>query len=435
MPEQPNIVVVFLDDSGWADFRPFGDTPYPTPNAERLAEQGCRFNQFYVPQAICSASRASLLTGCYPGRHHIYGAIPPRARGLDPSFATIAEMLKGAGYATGCFGKWHVGDHEETRPPARGFDESCGLMYSNDMWRHHPGTRHFDQFDLQFWENGEIGIDDVSPEQQCFLTTWYTEHAVSFVERHKDEPFFLYVPHNLPHVPLYCSDKFAGKSGHGLYADVMMELDWSVGEIMKALDGAGVADNTLMIFTSDNGPWVSYGNHAGKTPYREAKATSFDGGTRSACTMRFPGRIPAGTASDRAFCSVDLMPTFAALAGADLPGNEIDGKDVWSIITGEPDAPNPHDYYPFSTGRNFEGVISADGKWKLHLPHAYRTLAEAGNDGQPGRYENAFIELSLFDMENDPYETTNIADEHPDVVSQLQAYAETHKAKWWSDNP
>jgi arylsulfatase A-like enzyme len=203
---------MFLDDSGWADFRPFGDTAYPTPNVERLAAQGCCFNQFYVPQAICSASRASLLTGCYPGRHQVYGAIPPRARGLDPRFTTIGEMLQQNGYVTGCFGKWHVGDEPETRPPARGFDESSGLMYSNDMWRHHPGTRHFDQWDLQFWRNGGIAIDDVSPEQQRMLTTWYTEHAVEFIETHEDEPFFLYVPHNMPHVPLFCSDKFEGKS-------------------------------------------------------------------------------------------------------------------------------------------------------------------------------------------------------------------------------
>lgn len=431
MSKKPNIVVMFLDDSGWADFRPFGETKYPTPNVEKMAREGACYHQFYVPQAICSASRASLLTGCYPGRHKIYGAISPRSRGLDPSYATIAEVLKPAGYATGVFGKWHVGDHPETRPPARGFDESSGLMYSNDMWRHHPESRRFDEMDLQFWRNGEIEIEDVTPEQQRMLTTWYTEHAVDFIERHSDEPFFLYVPHNMPHVPLFCSDKFEGKSGHGLYADVMMEIDWSVGQIMDALDKAGVTDNTLFIFTSDNGPWLSYGNHAGYTPYREAKGTGFDGGTRSACVMRMPGNIPAGTVSHQAFCTVDLLPTFAKLAGAELPDAEIDGVDVWDIICANPDAKNPHDYYPVSTARNFDGVVSGDGKWKLHLPHTYRTLAEAGNDGQPGRYETASIELSLFDMDNDPYETTNVIDQHPEVAKQLQIYAENHRDMWW----
>ncbi len=428
---RPNFVVIFLDDSGWADFRPFGETAYPTPNVEKLAAGGCCYHQFYVPQAICSASRASLLTGCYPGRHKVYGAIPPRARGLDPSFATIAEVLKPAGYATGVFGKWHIGDHEDTRPPARGFDESSGLMYSNDMWKYHPQSRHFDTMELQFWKNGEIVIDDVSPEQQKMLTTWYTEHAVDFIARHADEPFFLYVPHNMPHVPLFCSDKFDGKSGKGLYADVMMEIDWSVGEIMNALEKAGVADDTIVVFTSDNGPWISYGNHAGKTPYREAKGTGFDGGTRSACVMRYLNGIPAGEISHQAFCSVDFLPTFAKLAGADLPDYSIDGVDVWDIVTCQPGATNSHVYYPVSTARNFDGVVSGDGKWKLHLSHDYRTLVEAGNDGEPGRYDTAYIELSLFDMENDPYETTNVIDEYPEVAQELQALAEKHRDMWW----
>ena len=428
---RPNFVVIFLDDSGWADFRPFGETAYPTPNVEKLAAGGCCYHQFYVPQAICSASRASLLTGCYPGRHKVYGAIPPRARGLDPNFATIAEVLKPVGYATGVFGKWHIGDHEDTRPPARGFDESSGLMYSNDMWKYHPQSRHFDTMELQFWKNGEIVIEDVSPEQQKMLTTWYTEHAVDFIARHADEPFFLYVPHNMPHVPLFCSDKFDGKSGEGLYADVMMEIDWSVGEIVNALEEAGVADDTVVVFTSDNGPWISYGNHAGKTPYREAKGTGFDGGTRSACVMHYPNSIPAGEISHQAFCSVDFLPTFAKLAGADLPDYTIDGVDVWDIVTCQPDATNSHVYYPVSTGRTFDGVVSGDGKWKLHLPHDYRTLVEAGNDGEPGRYEIAHIELSLFDMENDPYETTNVIDEYPDVARELKALAEAHRDKWW----
>ncbi|MCF7853444.1 MAG: sulfatase [Candidatus Pacebacteria bacterium] len=430
----PNFVVIFLDDSGWADFRPFGDTDYPTPNVEQLAADGCRFDQFYVPQAICSASRAALLTGCYPERTKVFGALSPRVRGLDPSMPVLSEVLKQRGYATGFFGKWHIGDHEETRPPARGFDESAGLMYSNDMWKHHPESRWFDQFELQYWESGNVVIDDVSPEQQRQLTTWATEYAVDFIKRHGDEPFFLYVPHNMPHVPIFCSDKFEGKSGCGLYADVMMEIDWSVGQIRQALVEAGVDDNTLIVFTSDNGPWISYGNHAGRTPFREAKGTSFDGGTRSACIMAWPGRIAAGGACSRAFCSVDLLPTFANLAGAPLPESPIDGVDVWPLISGDENACNPHDYYPFSTGRTFEGVISGDGKWKLHLPHSYRKLVRAGCDGEPGEYGEGFIELSLFDMENDPYETTNVAEEHPEIVARLKAWAEQHRARWYGED-
>jgi arylsulfatase A-like enzyme len=389
-----------------------------------------------VTQAVCSASRSSLLSGCYPGRTKIFGAIAPGVRGLDPKFATIGEVMKTRGYRTAVFGKWHIGDQPETRPPARGFDESCGLMYSNDMWEFHPDNPEFwGKYPLQFWDNGKVTIDRVTKQHQPMLTTWYTEHAVSFIERNKNNPFLLYVPHSMPHVPIFVSEKFKGKSGAGLYGDVMMEIDWSVGEINKALKSAGVEDNTLVFFSSDNGPWVVYGNHAGKTAFREAKATGFDGGTRSACILRYPGQIAAGTISKRAWCSVDMLPTLAHLAGAKLPANPIDGRNVWDLITGKPGAKNPHDYYPFSTGRNFEGVISGDGHWKLHLPHSYNSLEVAGKDGVPGKYTPKKIEQSLFDMENDPYETKNVIDSHPDIAKRLQAYAEQHRREFYSDTP
>ncbi len=429
----PNFVIIFLDDSGWADFHPFGNPAYQTPNVERLAGEGCRFNQFYVPQAVCSASRAALLSGCYPGRTRVFGAHGPNARGLDPRYATIGQVLKARGYTTAVFGKWHIGDQPETRPAARGFDESCGLMYSNDMWEFHPeNPEHWGKYPLQFWENNKVTIERVTKEHQPMLTTWYTEHAVDFINRNKDRPFFLYVPHAMPHVPLFCSEKFKGKSGMGLYADVMMEIDWSVGEITKALKANGLEDNTLVFFSSDNGPWISYGNHAGKTPYREAKGTGFDGGTRSACIIKFPGRITPGTFSQRAFCTLDMLPTLAYLAGAKLPENPIDGKNVWDLIVGKPGARNPHDYYPFSTGQNFEGVISGDGRWKLHLPHSYRTLVEAGKDGMAGKYAQKQIGLSLFDMQNDPYETTNVLDKYPDVADRLRQFAEQHEQKFYA---
>jgi arylsulfatase A-like enzyme len=429
----PNFVIIFLDDSGWADFHPFGNPAYQTPNVEQLASEGCRFNQFYVPQAVCSASRSALLSGCYPGRTKVFGAHGPRARGLDPKYATIGQVLKARGYTTAVFGKWHIGDQPDTRPPARGFDESCGLMYSNDMWEFHPeNPKAYAKYPLQFWENGKVTIERVTPEHQPMLTTWYTEHAVDFINRNKDKPFFLYVPHAMPHVPLFCSEKFKGKSGTGLYGDVMMEIDWSVGEITKALRASGVEDNTLVFFSSDNGPWISYGNHAGKTPYREAKGTGFDGGTRSACIIKFPGKIKAGTSSQRAFCTLDVLPTLAFLAGAELPKNPVDGKNVWDLIVGKPGAKNPHEYYPFCTGQNFEGVISGDGRWKLHVPHSYRTLVEAGKDGMPGKYVQREIELSLFDMENDPYETTNVLEKYPEVADRLKQYAEQHRQEFYA---
>ncbi|MBN1294348.1 MAG: sulfatase [Candidatus Latescibacteria bacterium] len=430
--KQPNFVIIFLDDSGWSDFTPFSNTEYPTPNVNRLASEGCCFHNFYVTQAVCSASRASLVTGCYPGRTKVFGAHPPRARGLEPTFATMGEVFREKGYKTAVFGKWHLGDQPETRPLARGYDESCGLMYSNDMWEFHPeNPEYWGKYPLQFWENGTVTIERVTGKEQTQLTTWYTEHAVDFINRHKDEPFLLYVPHSMPHVPIFCSDKFKGKSGLGLYADVLMEIDWSVGEIMKSLKANGLEDNTMVIFTSDNGPWISYGNHAGKTQYREAKGTGFDGGTRSACIIKYPGKIRPGTVSEQAFCTIDILPTLCYLSGTELPENPVDGKNVWDIISGKSGATNPHDYYPFSTGSNFEGVLSGDGHWKLHVPHKYRTLIEAGNDGAAGKYAQKEIGLSLFDMKNDPYEKVNVIDQYPDVAQRLQQLAEQHKKRFY----
>lgn len=427
----PNVVLVFLDDSGYSDFRPFGKTEYPTPNVERLASQGCRFTNFYVPQAVCSASRSALMSGCYPGRTKVFGAHAPRARGLEPTFATMGEVLKKAGYRTAVYGKWHIGDQPETRPPARGFDESCGLMYSNDMWKHHPESRNFDKFPLQFWENGKIKIEDVTAQDQPHLTQWYTEHAVDFVRRNKANPFLLYVPHSMPHVPIFAGAKFKGKSGKGLYADVMMEIDWSVGEILKSVKAAGVENDTMVVMTSDNGPWHVYGNHAGKTPFREAKGTGFDGGIRSACIVKYPGQMKADTVSTRAFCSIDLMPTIAHMAGASLPQNPVDGKDVWDWMTGKA-ASNPQPYYAFSTNNVFEGVISGDGRWKLHVPHAYRTLVKAGNDGNPGKYRQEKIGEALYDMEADPNESTDVMSRNPEVAAKLKGFAEEHRKAFYS---
>jgi arylsulfatase A-like enzyme len=277
-----------------------------------------------------------------------------------------------------------------------------------------------------------VKIPRVTKEHQPMLTTWYTEHAVSFIQQNRGNPFLLYVPHSMPHVPLFVSDKFAGKSGAGLYGDVMMELDWSVGEIMKALRSAGVEDNTMVIFTSDNGPWISYGNHAGKTPFREAKGTGFDGGTRSACIMRYPKQIRAGSVSRRALCTIDVLPTVARLAGARLPDNPIDGLDIWDLIVEKPGATNPHPYYAFSTGAVFEGVLSGDGRWKLHLPHPYRTLVRGGNDGGAGKYEQVSIDLALYDMEADPKETTNVIGKFPEVAARMQRYAEEHRRRFYS---
>ncbi len=433
-PDQPNVVIIFLDDSGWADFEPFGEVALETPQVSQLAAEGTAYHNFYVPQAICSASRSALLSGCYPGHTKVFGAHGPNAWGLDTTFATMGEVFSKAGYSTAAFGKWHCGDQPETRSYARGFDETCGLMYSNDMWKNHPeAPEYWGQWPLKFWENGEVTIEDVDHEHQKNLTRWYTEHAVDFIDRHQDDPFLIYVPHSMPHVPLYCSDEFEGKSGKGLYWDVMLEIDWSVGEINRALKERGLDKNTIVILTSDNGPWISYGNHAGIAPFREAKGTSFDGGIRSACIVKYPEGIEAGAVSEQTFGSVDLLPTLCQLAGIQLPENEIDGENVWELISGKADAVNPHDYYAFSNGKNFEGIISGDGRWKLHLPHSYRVLESDGADGIPGKYGQARIDTALFDMLNDPMETTNVIKEQVEVAAELITLAQGHALKYYSE--
>lgn len=240
----------------------------------------------------------------------------------------------------------------------------------------------------------------------------------------------------MSHVPLFCSPEFEGITGEGLYADVLTELDWSVGQINQALKDNGIEDNTIVIFSSDNGPWISYGNHAGTTPFREAKGTTFDGGTRSATIIKYPAELKGNLQSTQALMTIDLLPTLCEVANIPLPETEIDGKNVWDIITAKPNATNPHNYYAFTNDREFQAIMSGNGKWKLHLPHNYRTMtAIKGKDGMPGKYDySARIELSLFDMENDPYETANVIDEHPEIAEELLSYAETHKKKFFSEN-
>ncbi|OIQ40221.1 MAG: hypothetical protein BM563_02810 [Bacteroidetes bacterium MedPE-SWsnd-G1] len=431
---KPNVVIIFLDDSGYSDFNPFGQVTIETPNVQKLANEGVRYTNFHVPQAICSASRSALMTGLYPGRTKVFGAHGPKEKCLDTVYPTMGEVFQSAGYTTGIFGKWHLGDTPETRPHNRGFDESEGLMYSNDMWKHHPvNPKYWGRFPIQYWKNGKVTIEDVGVPEQKQLTKWYTEGAVDFINRNSNEPFLLYVPHSMPHVPIFASEEFEGKSGKGLYADVMLELDWSVGQIMNALHKNEVDENTIVIFTSDNGPWAAYGNHAGTTPFKEAKATSFEGGTRSACIIKYPNHLEANSSSDKMFSSLDLLPTLASITSLELPEGPMDGKNVWDLITGEAGAKNPHNYYPFSTGKNFESVMSGDGKWKLHLPHKYASLNTPGKDGASGNYDNKEIELSLFDMENDPYESKNVINEYPEIAKQLKAFSDAHKTKFYSE--
>jgi len=286
-PSPPNVVIIFCDDLGYADIGPFGCTRYATSNLDRLAREGRRFTSFHVSEAVCSASRASVLTGCYNNRIGIFNALNPTVRhGLNSSETTLAEIFKQKNYATGMAGKWHLGHLPLFLPMRHGFDEYYGLPYSNDMWPHGMEKKNRDYPPLPMIEGDKVIQADVTAEDQEQLTTRYTERAVDFIKRNHDRPFFFYLAHSMPHVPLYVSEKFKGKSGAGLYGDVIQEIDWSVGQVMDALKSQGIEDNTLVIFTSDNGPWLRYGNHAGSAgPLREGKGTSWEGGQgcRASC--------------------------------------------------------------------------------------------------------------------------------------------------------
>lgn len=416
----PNVVLVFADDLGYADLGCYGARNHSTPNLDRLARQGTRFTQFYVAQPVCSASRAALLTGCYPNRIGILGALGPQARfGISPDELTLAEMLKSRGYATAAYGKWHLGHHPEFLPPRHGFDDYFGLPYSNDMWPKHPTSRSYP--DLPLIE-GEKTVE-LNPDQRL-LTRRYTEKAVRFIEQNRDRPFFLYVPHSMPHVPIFASDRFLGKSQNGLYGDVIEELDWSVGEITAALKRSRVERNTLVIFTSDNGPWLSYGEHAGSAgPLREGKGTTFEGGVRVPAIFHWPGKVPAGREVREPAATLDVLPSVARLTGAALPERKLDGKDISPLILGEKRARTPHEALYFYWGGELQAVRS--GRWKLHFPHTYTSLdgKPGGRLGRPTPYVQKRIELSLFDLEKDPAETTDVSAEHPEVVTRLQGLA------------
>ena len=418
----PNFVIVFTDDQGYQDVGCFGSPNIKTPNLDRMAAEGMRFTDFYAAQAVCSASRAALMTGCYSNRVGILGALGPGStHGISDNELTLGQLVKKRGYATAIYGKWHLGHHAQFLPTRHGFDDYFGLPYSNDMWPQHPTAgKSFPPLPLI---EGDKTI--ATQPDQTQLTTWYTERAVKFIEQHRSEPFLVYVAHNMPHVPLHVSDKFKGKSERGLYGDVIMEIDWSVGQILDTLKRLNLDENTLVIFTSDNGPWLSYGDHAGcALPLREGKGTMFDGGCREACIMRWPGRIPAGKTCGELASTIDILPTIAGLIGVELPKDRIiDGRDIRPLMEGRSGAKTPHEVFYFYWNNELQAVRA--GQWKLHFPHEYRTLAgKPGSGGKPGPYKQAKTGLELFDLKSDIGETTNVAEKHPEVVKRLEALAE-----------
>lgn len=433
----PNIVLILMDDMGYGDIGRTGANKYETPNLNRLANQGTQFTWYYSPQAVSSASRAGLLTGCYPNRIGISGALAPWAQiGINSEETTIAEILKAKGYHTSVIGKWHLGHHKQFLPLQHGFDEYYGIPYSNDMW-----PVDFDGVPIHLKDttsnkmkypilpliegNTKIGeVTDLAGQDK--LTTEYTVRAVKFIENHRNEKFFLYLPHSMVHVPLGVSEKFRGKSKQGMYGDVMMEVDWAIGEIMKTLERNGLEKNTLVIFTSDNGPWLNFGNHAGTTGgLREGKGTSWEGGQRVPCIMRWPGVIPEGDICNNLASSIDILPTIVEITGASLPENKIDGTSILPLLLGDKTASPRHEFYYYYQKNALEAVQS--DYWKLVLPHSGRSYRgkKPGSDGWPGAYGTEIVRtVQLYDLRRDPGEWYDLAEIIPEKVKELEILAE-----------
>jgi arylsulfatase A-like enzyme len=426
--DKPNLVIILADDMGYADMACNGGKDVVTPNLDKLASEGMRLTSFYVTQGQCSPSRASLLTGCYANRVGISVVLSPASKiGLSPDEWNIARMCKAGGYATGTLGKWHLGDAPQFLPTALGFDSWWGLPYSNDMW---PVDYDGKPSEKKTWPplwvmEGEKKLRLVQTlEDQATLTGEITRRAVSFIHEHKDGPFFLYVAHPMPHVPIAASPQFRGKSGKGLYADVIMEIDWSVGEIVGALDQDGLGEKTMVVFTSDNGPWMNFGNHAGSAyPLREGKGTEWEGGVREPCIVRWKGTVPPGVVRTNIASTIDILPTFAAVAGLKKPEKDIDGVDISALLRGDKEA-DPRREFLYYYGTTLEAVRRGD--WKLHLPHDYRNCegVPVGRDGHPGAQRTGRTGYELYNLKDDLGERRNVADLHPDIVESLRRMAE-----------
>ncbi|MBS0209007.1 MAG: sulfatase-like hydrolase/transferase [Planctomycetes bacterium] len=443
--ERPNVVIIVTDDQGYSDLGCYGARDLKTPRIDRMASEGTRFTSFYVAQPVCTASRTALLTGCYPNRVSMAGALNHKSTvGVARDEVLLSELFKRQGYATAIYGKWHLGHLPPFLPTRRGFDEFAGIPYSNDNGPLHPVVR--DVPALPWYENDKVTELDADQNQ---FTRRLTARAVDFIGRSKDQPFFLYLPHIMPHVPVHASAGFQGRSGRGLYGDAIEELDWSVGQVLDALKANGIDDRTLVIYFSDNGPFLSYGNHAGSAGVlREGKLTTFEGGVRVPCIARWPGHVPASRVCDELVCSMDLFASLSRMIDAPLPERKTDGQDMRPLLFGAPGAREREEFWYYS-GDELHAVRV--GQWKLHVPHEYLTVAaEPGRDGKPSNFANMKplgieqsgirgiasrhgyrvepIELSLYDLATDPGETRNVASQHTEVVARLMQAVDRARA-------
>ena len=410
---KPNFIIIFCDDLGYGDLGCFGSKKHRTPNIDRMAAEGMRFTSFYVTSGVCTPSRSSLMTGCYPRRVNMHQSarqewvlFPVAQKGLNPNEITIAEVLKAQGYATACIGKWHLGDQPKFLPTRQGFDYYYGIPYSNDM-----GARQRSKNPpLPLLRNEKV-IE--APADQNTLTKRYTQEVLKFITSNKDKPFFVYLPHTMVHNPVHSSEKFRGKSANGGYGDATEEIDFSTGQILETLKKLGIDDRTLVVFTSDNGAAKRWGGS--NLPLSGFKGSTMEGGMREPCIMRWPGKIPAGKTCDELASTLDLMPTLARLADTEPPTDRIiDGKDIRPLMTGKKGAKSPHEAFYYYRMVQLQAVRS--GKWKIHLPFKIikRNQKKAASNAP----------LKLYDLEADIGETNNVADRHPDVVKRLLALAE-----------
>lgn len=417
--EPPNFVIIFTDDQGYNDLGCFGSTKIKTPNIDRLAAEGRKMTNFHVPSSVCSPSRAALLTGCYPKRvgMHRHVIFPPNTHGLHPEEMTIADLLKQRGYATACFGKWHLGHTPELLPTSQGFDQYFGIPYSNDM--KHPDNKGKPKGDRdKAWLDQEAGFPAWGtplmegteivelPVDQRTITRRYTDRAVQFIEEHKDQPFFLYLPHSMPHIPLFVPDDVRDPDPMNAYTCVIEHIDAEVGRIADTLRKHDLDQNTYLIFTSDNGPWLSFKNHGGSAlPLRAGKGTTYEGGQRVPCVIWGPGRIPAGTSSDSFATTMDLFPTIASLSSSTPSNRKIDGYDITATLQGDAPSPRQEMIYYTSQG-HLKGLRQGD--WKLLLPSPQRNGVTKGV-------------AELYNLRTDLSETMNLAGKHPEKVEALTA--------------
>ncbi|TRX66422.1 sulfatase [Carboxylicivirga sp. M1479] len=412
---KPNIIILFADDLGYGDLGCYGSNLIETPHIDQMAMAGMQFTDFYVSAASCTPSRASLMTGVYAARIGLEKVVDDLStKGLSSEVLTIANYLKQDGYKTALFGKWHLGHHPEFMPRQHGFDEFFGIPYSMDMWPFHPKPSH-NYPAIPLYHNDEV--IEYNPDVNT-LTQRLTAKTLDYIKANKDEAFFVYLPYPLPHVPLGASKQFKGKSKAGLYGDAVMEIDWSVGQIVQALKKLKIEENTLILFSSDNGPWLSYGDHAGSAgELREGKGTTFEGGQRVPFIVSMPGTIPPGSTCTKLVSSLDVLPTILDITNQSLL-KTIDGKSIYPLFL-NPQAETVNQAFYFMNGRRVEAVRL--GQWKLHVPHRYRVVNKVGGNGQPGNQDNfgGSIGLTLYNLEIDAAESKNVAHQHPKVVEEL----------------